>query len=242
MATPRHLHQVVYPLSSKMIATTLFVAAPVIFFYIFARSTNMATSVLFADIGTSLFRITAAFFIALFLGWVFAVISVQKRVAGVALPVFDVLQSVPSFAALPIAVLYWGATNFTVITFMVLAIIWPILFSVISSLKLVRQEYHEAVQVFGLRGWKKLWYFILPASVPGLITGTIVGLGEAWEAIIATEIIVGTKTGLGSFFSAFSDSPRMTFLGIGGLLLIVFSINKIFLLPLLDKSHSLHEE
>ena len=239
--TKRH-HHMIYSKYSHMLVNFLFVLAPVLFFMLFSEITHIAQATLFADIGVSLWRMLIAFVISMILGWVLAVLFYKGPSSIIALPVFDVLQSVPTFAALPIAVLYFGASTTTVILFLVLALIWPILFSVISSLKLIKSEYQEAVDIYGLTGWKRIKYFTLPASVSGLVTGAIIGLGDAWEAIIATEIIVGMKSGLGPFFQSFSTSPKITTFGILGLLLIIFSINKIFLLPLLEKSLSLIEE
>jgi ABC-type nitrate/sulfonate/bicarbonate transport system permease component len=235
-------HHVIYRVRSHMMVTLLLVVVPVVFFLFFAELTNITISTLFTDIGVSLLRIIVAFFISIFLGWSLAVIFSKGKVSTIALPLFDVLQSVPTFAALPLAVMYLGKSNITVIFFLVLAMIWPILFSVLNSLKLIKSEYQEAVDIYDLKGLKRLRYFTFPASVPGLITGAIVGLGEAWEAIIATEIIIGMQSGLGPFFQGFSDNPKVTMFGILGMLMIIFAINKIFLLPLLDKSHSLVEE
>jgi len=225
-----------------MLVTLLLIIIPIIFFLFFAKFTKITINTLFTDIGVSLVRIIIAFFISIILGWSLAVLFSKGKLSTVALPLFDVLQSVPTFAALPLAVMYLGKSTTTVILFLVLAMIWPILFSIVSSLKLIKSEYHEAVDIYGLKGFKRLRYFIFPASVPGLITGAIIGLGEAWEAIIATEIIIGMRTGLGPFFQSFSNNPKITMFGILGILMIIFAINKIFLLPLLDKSHSLVEE
>lgn len=215
---------------------------PIAFFIIFSKITHIATINLFGDISVSLYRLFAAYIIAAFLGWVFSVLFYRGKGSTIALPIFDVLQSIPTFAALPLAVLVWGPTNFTIIFFLVLAIIWPIIFSVISSLKLIKNDYHEVVEIYGLRGWKKVTLFLWPASIPGLITGSIVGLGDAWEALVATEIIVGMRYGLGSFFQRFSDNSQITIFGILGLLLLIFTINKMIWIPLLEKSHSLAEE
>ncbi len=225
-----------------MLVTIILVIMPVIFFLFFAKVTSITTAQLFTDIGVSLARMTIAFLISILLGWSLAVIFYKGKASVVALPVFDVLQSVPTFAALPLAVMYWGKSTGTVVFFLVVAMIWPILFSIISSLKLIKNEYHEAITIYGLKGWKRIKYFIFPASVPGLVTGAIVGLGEAWEAIIATEIIINIRSGLGPFFQTFADNPKITLFGILGLLMIIFSINKILLLPLLERSHSLVEE
>jgi ABC-type nitrate/sulfonate/bicarbonate transport system permease component len=218
------------------------IALPLLFFVGFSRFTDIALSSIFANIGISVTRLFVAYAIAAVLGWGCAVLFYRGKISTVMLPVFDVLQSVPTFAALPIAVLAWGKTNFTVIFFLVLAIIWPIFFSVLSSLRMVRGDYEEAVQIYGLRGWKKVRYFLFPASIHGLVTGSIVGLGDAWEALITTEIIVGLATGLGSFFQLFSSNAEITLFGIVGLLLVIFTINKMIWLPLLEKSHSLAEE
>lgn len=215
---------------------------PVIFFSIFSGFIGISPSVLFADIGMSLVRLLIAYSIATLLGWLLAVGFYKGNASTIALPLFDVLQSIPTFAALPLAILVWGKSDFVVIFFLVLAIIWPIFFSVMSALKMVKHEYDEAVHMSRIKGWDRVRYFLFPASIPGIITGSIVGLGDAWEALIATEIIVGLSTGLGSFFNTYSQNTTITLFGILGLLMIIFSINKMIWLPLLEESHARNEE
>ena len=84
--------------------------------------------------------------------------------------------------------------------------------------------------------------FIFPVSVPGLITGSLIGLGEGWEALIATEIVVQEKLGLGNFFQTYASNPKITFLGILGFLILIFCINKLVWTPLLDWSHGKLED
>ncbi|MEI6400345.1 MAG: ABC transporter permease subunit [bacterium] len=235
----RHKH--IYQRRWHVIFALIVIALPLIFFAFFAHLAHIETAVIYADIGSSLLRLFIAYIIATILGWTLAVMFYRGRGSNIALPAFDVLQSVPTFAALPIAVLTFGKSNGLIIFFLVLAIIWPVFFSVLSSLKMIKGEYHEAVQIYGLRGWKKLKLFVIPASIPGLITGSIVGLGDAWEALVTTEIIVGIGTGFGAFFQQFSNDSKMTIIGIIGLLMIIFTINKMIWLPLLEKSHSLAE-
>ena len=123
-----------------------------------------------------------------------------------------------------------------------LAIIWPLLFSLISTLKLVKTEWEEAVAISHLKGFAYLMKFIIPASLPGLITGSIIGLGDGWEALIATEIIIGVNAGLGNFFQKFSADTAVTAFGVLGLLLVIFTINKLIWLPLLNMAHAKWEE
>lgn len=76
--------------------------------------------------------------------------------AAVVLPIFDVLQSFPTFAALPLATLAWGPSNSTVILFLVVTVIWPIFFSIISSLKLIKRDWEEAIEIMDVQGWRYL--------------------------------------------------------------------------------------
>ncbi|MBI4991979.1 MAG: ABC transporter permease subunit [Candidatus Harrisonbacteria bacterium] len=222
--------------------TLLIVLFPFLFFLVFSGLANIPSTKLLLDILISGWRLLAAYLIAAVMAWCLAVLFHQEKFAAVALPIFDVLQSFPTFAALPLAVFFFGPSNFTIIFFLVLTVIWPILFSIVSSLKLIRQDWEEAAIMSRLSGLDYLRYFLWPVSVTGLITGSIIGLGEGWEALVATEIIVGIKTGLGSFFQQFSNNANVTIFGILGFLALIFSINKLVWLPLLEWGHHETEE
>jgi len=83
----------------------------------------------------------------------------------------------------------------------------------------------------------------MPMAFPGLVTGSIVGLGDGWETIVGAEII-GISPGIGSFLNAASVRGDFTLLayGIIAFLLFIFIINKIIWLPLLKKSHDYFHE
>ncbi len=238
----RHSHARIYQSRLHIGITLTFVVLPVLYFLLFTNTAHISGSELGNDIAVSFVRMFVAYAIAAILAWVCAVAFYRGRRALVALPVFDVFQSFPTFAALPLAVLLLGQTNTTVILFLVLTIIWPIFFSIISSLKLVKRDWYEASTIYGLHGFSYLKYFLGPATLTGLITGSIIGLGEGWEALVATEIIVRMPQGLGQFFQLFANNTTITAFGIGGFLLLIFSINKLVWLPLLEWSHQRTEE
>ncbi len=232
----------IYRSRKHLYVTLLTVVVPFLYLLLFSQFAKIAALTLFYDIGVSMWRLAIAYLISAVCAWVMAVAFFRGRRALIALPAFDVLQSFPTFAALPLAIAAWGPSNVTTIFFLIFTIIWPIFFSILSSLKLIKHEWDEAAQVYGLTGWDYLRHFLIPVSIPGLITGSIVGLGEAWEALVATEIIVGMKTGLGPFFELYSTNPGITMFGILGFLILIFSINKLLWIPLLDWSHRTIEE
>ena len=222
--------------------TIFIIAAPFVFLLLFSEIANIAKEQLFADTFVSLIRLVIAYIFAVILAWIFAVAFYKGKAASVALPIFDVLQSFPTFAALPLVAYFIGVTNTTIIVFLVATVIWPIFFSLISSLKLIKSEWQEVAEIYNLKGYNYLKNFVFPVSIPGLITGSIVGLGDGWEALVATEIIINIKSGLGSFFNSFSANYQITVFGIIGFLLLIFSINKLIWIPLLDWSHHRMEE
>lgn len=237
----RYRH-IIYHSWIHVVLTILVILIPFIFILIFSQYAKISTEKLFSDLFISLVRLIISYIIALLIAWVCAVAFYKGKRALIALPIFDVLQSFPSFAALPLAVYFLGSSTVTIIIFLTWAIIWPIFFSLLSSLKLVRNDLEEAATVARLKGVDYLRWFLLPVSLPGLITGSIIGLGEGWEALVATEIIVNAKTGLASFFLLYSQNTLITVFGIIGFLLLIFTINKLIWLPLLEYSHRLMEE
>ncbi|MEO8637400.1 MAG: ABC transporter permease subunit [Candidatus Taylorbacteria bacterium] len=208
----------------------------------FSYVANITLPSVLANLSVSLWRIGIAALVSIILGWTLAVLFYKGRRGTVALPVFDLLQSFPTSAALPIAVLYLGAKGSTVIFFLILSIIWPIFFSILSSLRQLRHDWVEVVSLSGIRRFDYMRLFLIPVTTPALVTGTIIGLGDGWEALVATEIIVGTRSGLGNFFNSFGGNAEVTLLGIIVFLTVIFAINKIIWLPLLDWSHHITEE
>lgn len=238
----RHTRTHIYASPLHVGVTLVFVLLPFLYFVLFTNAAHLSGKTLALDIVISLLRILIAYCIAAVIGWTCAIAFYRGKRSLIALPLFDVLQSFPTFAALPIAVLAWGATNTTVIVFLSFAIIWPIFFSIVSSLRLIKHDWEEVATLYNLTGFSYIRSFLAPASLTGFITGSIIGLGDGWEALIATEIIVGTPFGLGTFFQTFSHNNHITLFGILGFLVIIFSINKLIWLPLLEWSHRRTEE
>lgn len=232
----------IYKKTWHLAVTLLVVFLPFAFFLAFSKLAKLNSADLFYDLGISVLRLLIAYLISAVIAWFLGVYFYKGKAETIGLPIFDVLQSFPTFAILPLATLFFGPSETTIIFFLVITVVWPIFFTVVSSLKLLRQDWEEAVKIYQLKGRNFFKYYLWPASLPGLITGSVIGLGEGWEALVATEIIVGKQDGLGSFFHEFSSNPTITSFGVLGLLMLIFSLNKLIWLPLLEWSHRHHEE
>lgn len=224
-----------------IVAFCLFLV-PLLGLFLFSLVSGISFYITVSDLLISSFRLGVAFVIATVLAWVLVIILIKGRTEAPALAFFDVFQSLPTFTILPIAVHYLGQSESTIIFFLTITIIWPIIFSIISSIKQVDQSWRDAVAMARVSGLDYIRYYLLPVTTPGIVTGAIIGLGDGWEALIATEIILQTKTGLGAFFQGFSNNSAETLLGVVVFLSVVFTINKLIWLPLLEKSHIMLEQ
>lgn len=212
------------------------VALPLVFIALVGRISSISTSALLFALGLSLYRLLIAYIISLVLGVALAVTLGHGAVGDFFIPVFDLLQNLPSFALIPVFALLFGYTNTMAILFAASSVLWPILFYVVSALRTAKTDWNEAATIFGATGFKRIWHYLIPLSFPAIVTGSIVGISIGWEAIIGIEII-GMRGGIGVFLNsaAMSDKTILT-LGIVALLLVVFSINKLVWLPLLKKT------
>lgn len=191
--------------------------------------------ILLAALGLSLFRLIVAYVISLLVATIIAVVISDNKIGDLLIPIFDLMQNLPSFALIPFFVLWLGYTNLMTIIFAATSILWPILFYMLHALKTANKDKEDAAKIFGATGWKKMIYFSLPTAFPAAVTGSIVGFSIGWEAIIGVEII-GLSSGIGPFINNPNVGDRGLILGLSALLLVVFLINRIIWMPLLKKS------
>lgn len=219
-----------------------FLLIPLIGLFVFSLVSGISFYITVSDLLISLWRLLVAFIFATIIAWILVVVLIRGKTESTALSLFDVFQSLPTFTILPIAVHYLGESDRTIILFLIITIIWPIIFSIVSSIKQADLSWKDAVIMTKIKNIDYIRYYLLPLTTPGIVTGAIIGLGDGWEALIATEIILQTKTGLGSFFQSFSGNSAETLFGVIVFLSVVFSINKLIWLPLLEKSHRMMEQ
>lgn len=192
---------------------------------------------LLGALGLSVFRLALGYSISLILGITIAVMFGTSKMGDALIPIFDVMQNVPSFALIPVFALFFGYTNLMAIIFIATSVLWPILFYTLHAIRSARNDLNDAATIFGATGFKRVWNYLIPLSWPAIITGSIVGISIGWEAVIGIEII-GFKSGVGVFLNNASAGGRSAVLtaGIAAILILVFVINKLVWVPLLKKT------
>lgn len=227
-----------HPLSSLIALSWLFFALLIL--TVLLETTQLDYVQFLNGFGASLLRTSAAYSISLVIAVILAlVVTAHQLTETIFLPILDVLQSFPSFALFPVLLhALKGHSEVVILIVLVITMVWPILFSIVSGIKNRREDLEEAATIFGAVGWKRLWHFSLPELWPAILTGSIVGWGEGWEFIIGAELLVTVNSGVGRYLGHLGQSGQNTLLafGIVGLMLLLFIINKLLWLPLLQKA------
>jgi NitT/TauT family transport system permease protein len=162
-------------------------------------------------VGLTLGRLTIAYGISLLVAIVLGVLAAEhKRFARVLYPIYDIGQGVPILALFP--VIYLGLSNLlgstilalesTCIMMLVLDMIWYMFLNIASAVKTIPAEIREVGQLFGFKGWRRIWHIVLPSILPAIVTGSVLSWGTGWNTVIFAEYLETTPPiylpGLGS--------------------------------------------
>lgn len=156
---------------------------------------------LFYDIGVSLAETVAGFFIAVFLGYVLAVILWMNQTArAVAEPYIVVLNSLPKIALGPLIII-WIGTGYKSIIFMtvIVAVILCIM-NTLAGFMDVDPTKLTLMKAMGAGKFTTLVKLVMPASLPALMNTLKVAVGLAWIGSVMGEY-VSSNAGLGNLIS-----------------------------------------
>lgn len=145
----------------------------------------------------SLKRVLVGYFISTFIGLLLGIIIVKFKYIDENLkPLILGLQTLPSICWLPFAILWYGLNESSIIFVIVIGSTFSIAIAVESSIKNINPIYVKAAKTLGAKGNKIYLDVILPASLPGILSGMKQGWSFAWRALMAGEMLSAT-TGLG---------------------------------------------
>lgn len=113
-------------------------------------------------------------------------------------PMFQILRTVPPLAWLPIALAIFKDSGPAGIFIIFVTAIWPIVYNTAVGVQQMPQDYKNVAKVLRLSGGEYFFNILLPSIVPYMFTGLKLGIGLAWLAIVAAEMLRG-DTGIGFF-------------------------------------------
>ena len=150
------------------------------------------------SIGMTMWRLVAGFSISIILGVGTGLLMVRFRDFGKTMSSFAVgLQSFPSIAWVPFAILLVGLNDFGILFVVVLSSIFSVMLSTYSGIRNINAIYLRAAKNMGATGMSLFTSVMIPAATPSLIVGIRQAWSFAWHALIGAEILIAASIGLG---------------------------------------------
>jgi taurine transport system permease protein len=185
-------------------------------------------------IGASLGRIALGTFIGVVLAVPLGILmGVSSAVSTFVTPLLRFFSVLAGIAWIPIATLWFGY-GFGAITFVIFnAVFFVVAYNTLLGVTSIPMQLRHAAASLGASRWQIFVEVLLPGALPNIVTGVRTGLGFAWRALIAAEMIA-TNVGLGYMLFVARDFYRTEVIVLGmiviGVLWLV--IDRLLLAPL----------
>ena len=107
------------------------------------------------------------------------------------------LNPLPAIALLPIALLWFGLGQGSLIFVLVHSVVWPMALNTFSGFQAVPETLRMTGRNYGLKGLRFVLQILVPAALPAILTGMKIGWAFAWRTLIAAELVFGASSGKG---------------------------------------------
>jgi sulfonate transport system permease protein len=103
----------------------------------------------------------------------------------------------PSIALLPVAMVWFGLGDASVIFVLVHAVLWAVALNTFSGFRSLGPTLRMVGQNYGLSGPRYILQILIPGAFPSILTGLKVAWAFAWRTLIAAELVFGVSSGAG---------------------------------------------
>jgi NitT/TauT family transport system permease protein len=136
--------------------------------------------------------------IGLVLAFAFTILAMATRIGNDLLETLTaMLNPLPAIALLPLALIWFGLGNASIIFVLVHAVMWPIALNTHSGFMSVSNTLRMVGRNYGLSGVGYVARILIPAAFPSILSGLKIGWAFAWRTLIAAELVFGTTSGSG---------------------------------------------
>jgi NitT/TauT family transport system permease protein len=146
----------------------------------------------------TLYRVMFGFSLAVVVGIPLGILMARfRRIEHFVLPLVSALMPIPSFALVPLFMLWFGIGNLTTILIVFYAATFPMVFNTWSGVRSVNPIWLRAAGAMGADEHSLFWKVIIPGASPFIITGMRQSFLRAWIAVVGAEMIAASDWGLG---------------------------------------------
>ncbi|GLZ39624.1 ABC transporter permease [Actinokineospora sp. NBRC 105648] len=158
------------------------------------------------------------------LGLLLAKVPLVRAAIG---PLISGLQSLPSVAWVPAAVLWFGLTDGAIYTVVLLGAVPSIANGLVSGIDQIPPILPRVGKVLGAGRLDSARYILLPAALPGYLSGLKQGWAFSWRSLMAAELIATSPQlgfGLGQYLHNAMSLSDMSMVMAGILLIFLVGV------------------
>ena len=109
----------------------------------------------------------------------------------------SMFNPLPAIALLPLALLWFGLGQNSLVFVLVHAVLWPLALNTYAGFQGVPETLRMAGRNYGLRGLRYVLLILVPSALPAILSGLKIGWAFAWRTLIAAELVFGATSGKG---------------------------------------------
>jgi NitT/TauT family transport system permease protein len=173
---------------------------------------GQALSIIWTSISRAVLGFVFAVVVGTPLGLLVATVPLVRSAIG---PLLSGLQSLPSVAWVPAAVLWFGLTDQTIYFVVLMGAVPSIANGLVSGIDQVPPLLPRVGHAMGASRSQSARLIMLPAALPGFLGGLKQGWAFSWRSLMAAEIIATSPSlgfGLGAYLNqgqSLSDMPTV---------------------------------
>jgi NitT/TauT family transport system permease protein len=159
---------------------------------------NIRNGVLFQRGAFSVGVLLKGYAIGLTLAALLTAAAIMTRIGNDILETLtSMFNPLPAIALLPLALIWFGLGDKSVIFVLVHSVLWAVALNTHSGFRSVSQTMRMVGRNYGLSGPAFVLKILMPAAFPSILTGMKIGWAFAWRTLIAAELVFGVSSGQG---------------------------------------------
>ncbi len=159
---------------------------------------GIASGELVEKVEVSLLVLVQGYVAGIALAFVLTALAVSTRLGRDLLETLVAMfNPLPAIALLPLAMLWLGLGNASLVFVIVHAVLWPLALGTYAGFQSVPATLRMAGRNYGLAGLPFVVQILVPAALPAIVSGLKIGWAFAWRTLIAAELVFGASSGKG---------------------------------------------
>jgi taurine transport system permease protein len=129
-------------------------------------------------------------------------------------PYIEFFRFIPPIAFVTLAVVWLGIGESSKVVLIFYTAVFIVTLNTIAGVLSVNEAKLRAAESLGASRWQVMWSVVLPATVPHIVTGARLAMGNSFLTIVSAEI-VAAQVGLGSLIWTSRNYGRIDWVFVG---------------------------